>query len=580
MSIGGRKRIFLILSLGVTSAVAQGFSIGLLIPVLEFIEQKSELEQTGLIWTILNRIYGIFNIPIILPSLLITVFILVFTAQLLVYFQRLSTSHLREDFCAAIRSKLFNSVVLGDVAFFSFINRGTLINALTEDTERAGVAISSLVDMGVRIILVTCYIILLLLISWETSLIGILVMGFGSIMAQGQIKLSRKINSKVVQYNDNLHGFSVEKIEGLREVKLSNNEQLESKGFSDIATNLGNALYQYFRSLAMVRFILEPAIIGGALIIVYLGVSVFGISLSELAVFMYVLVRMAPEVLNLNQHRHIYAGYAQSFENIQSLANNIQIHTTIKNGSTNFTGLENSIRFENVNFAHANSENTLSNVSIEFHARTFNAIIGPSGGGKSTLIDIIARIIEPKSGNVFLDELPLEEYSLESIRKSVGIVSQDILLFNASIVDNIRYSKLDASYDEVIEAAKMANAHEFIERLDIGYETVLGNRGLTLSGGERQRISLARTLLKQPSILLLDEITSSLDAKSEKLIQESISKVSKNTTIILVTHRLSMLKNADSVTVIDEGKITQHGPPDKLAKNPGLFSYYRSLQDD
>ena len=159
-------------------------------------------------------------------------------------------------------------------------------------------------------------------------------------------------------------------------------------------------------------------------------------------------------------------------------------------------------------------------------------------------------------------------------------MSQDILLFNASILDNIRYSKHDASYDEVIEAAKMANAHEFINQLEKKYETILGNRGLTLSGGERQRISLARTLLKKPSILLLDEITSSLDAESERLIQESITKVAEGTTILLVTHRLSMVKKSDSVTVIDRGEIAQHGPPDELSKNPGLFSYYRSLQDD
>ena len=580
MSIGGKKRILLILTLGVTAAIAQGFSIGLLVPVLEFIEQKSELEQTGQSWALINNIYGVFNIPITLPSLLMSVFILVFTAQLLVYLQRLTTAHLREDFCAAVRSRLFNSIVFGDVAFFSITNRGTLINALTEDTERSGVAIFSLIDMIVRIILVTCYIILLLLISWQTSITGILVMAIGSFLAQGQIRLSRKINSEVVKYNDNLHGFSVEKIEGLREVKLSNNEQQEASGFAEIATNLGNALYRYFKSLAMVRFILEPAIVGGGLIIVYLGISVFGISLSQLAVFMYVLVRMAPEVLNLNQHRHLYAGYAQSFENIQSLTNNIHLNTTIKSGSNNFTGLKKSIRFDKVNFAHSNSENVLKDVSIEYKVGTFNVIIGPSGGGKSTLIDIIAKIIEPKSGSVFFDELPLDKYSLESIRNSVGIVSQDILLFNASILDNIRYSKHDASYDEVIEAAKMANAHEFINQLEKKYETILGNRGLTLSGGERQRISLARTLLKKPSILLLDEITSSLDAESERLIQESITKVAEGTTILLVTHRLSMVKKADSVTVIDRGEIAQHGPPDELSKNPGLFSYYRSLQDD
>ena len=262
MSIGGKKRILLILTLGVTAAIAQGFSIGLLIPVLEFIEQKSELEQTGQSWALINNFYGVFNIPITLPSLLISVFILVFTAQLLVYLQRLTTAHLREDFCAAVRSRLFNSIVFGDVAFFSITNRGTLINALTEDTERSGVAIFSLIDMIVRIILVTCYIILLLLISWQTSITGILVMAIGSFLAQGQIRLSRKINSEVVTYNDNLHGFSVEKIEGLREVKLSNNEQQEASGFAEIATNLGNALYRYFRSLAMVRFILEPAIVG------------------------------------------------------------------------------------------------------------------------------------------------------------------------------------------------------------------------------------------------------------------------------------------------------------------------------
>lgn len=238
--------------------------------------------------------------------------------------------------------------------------------------------------------------------------------------------------------------------------------------------------------------------------------------------------------------------------------------------------VEGKIRFENVTYGYGDEGDVLKNISFEIGKGKTFALVGPSGGGKTTICHLIPHFYNVEEGKIFIDDTEIHDITMDSLRKNIGIVQQDIYLFNASIKENILYGRLDATDEEVIEAAKRANIHDYIMSLENGYDTCVGERGVRLSGGQKQRLSIARVFLKNPPILILDEATSALDNATEILIQQSLDELCKGRTTIVVAHRLSTIKNADEIAVIADGSIAESGNHDELLKLDGIYaSLYR-----
>lgn len=235
------------------------------------------------------------------------------------------------------------------------------------------------------------------------------------------------------------------------------------------------------------------------------------------------------------------------------------------------------IEFKNVCCGYESGQDVLNDISFSISKGTTFALVGPSGGGKTTICHLIPHFYDIKSGSILIDNMPIDRYTLESLRRNIGIVQQDIYLFNASIKDNILYGRLDANDDEVIEAAKKARIHDYIMSLENGYDTEIGERGVRLSGGQKQRLSIARVFLKNPSILILDEATSALDNTTEIMIQQSLDELCKGRTTLVVAHRLSTIRNADEIAVIADGDIIERGSHDELIK---LGGQYKSLYEE
>jgi len=236
-----------------------------------------------------------------------------------------------------------------------------------------------------------------------------------------------------------------------------------------------------------------------------------------------------------------------------------------------------SLRFENVSFSYGDKE-VLKNISLTIPKGKSIALVGPSGGGKSTLMDLIPRFIEPQKGNIYLDNQDIKSLKTDSLRQLMGIINQESILFNDTIFNNIAFGKPDCRLEEVIRAAKIANAHEFILQTEKGYETNIGDRGTKLSGGQKQRISIARSVLHNPEILLMDEATSSLDTESEKLVQDALNKLMENRTAFIIAHRLSTIQNADWILVLDQGQIKEQGTHAELLTQNGLYKRLIDLQ--
>ncbi len=234
--------------------------------------------------------------------------------------------------------------------------------------------------------------------------------------------------------------------------------------------------------------------------------------------------------------------------------------------------LDGKIEFKNVTYAYHDDHNILKNVSMQINTGRKFALVGPSGGGKTTICHLIPRFYNVEQGEILLDGIDINSITMQSLRRNIGIVQQDIYLFNSSIKENILYGRLDATDEEVIEAAKRANIHDYIMSLDDGYETVIGERGVKLSGGQKQRLCIARVFLKNPPILILDEATSALDNATEILIQSALDELCKGRTTLVVAHRLSTIKNADEIAVVEHGEITEQGTHDELIAKDALYA--------
>jgi len=238
------------------------------------------------------------------------------------------------------------------------------------------------------------------------------------------------------------------------------------------------------------------------------------------------------------------------------------------------------IKFKNVSFYYSdNSRPAVKNLNFQIDSGCITALVGPSGGGKTTLARLIYRHYDPQSGQVLLDDKDLRGYDIKSFRRFLAIVPQEVEIFDLSVKDNIAYAKPDASFQEIQAAARIANAEEFINRLEKGYDTIVGERGIKLSGGQRQRVGIARAILANPRILIFDEATSNLDSQSEKLIQEAMEKISRNRTMIIIAHRLSTIKRADKIIVLENGQVAEQGSHSELAQvSGGLYAKLLKLQ--
>lgn len=276
----------------------------------------------------------------------------------------------------------------------------------------------------------------------------------------------------------------------------------------------------------------------------------------------------------------LYDRFSEGIEGVNRISELLDTKSTIKNkGKKKLDKIDGSISFKNVDFYYNNSEKILNKLNLEIPADAITALVGPSGGGKTTIARLIFRHFDPSSGQVNLDGHNLKDLDLFNLRKFLSIVPQEVDIFDASILENISYANKNASFDEVLAASKISNVDEFVKKFKDGYDTVVGERGIKLSGGQRQRLGIARAILANPKILIFDEATSNLDTESEKLIQDSIAKIAKNKTIIIIAHRLSTVKMANKIVVIENGQVAEEGMHLQLMnKKDGLYKKLISLQ--
>ena len=293
--------------------------------------------------------------------------------------------------------------------------------------------------------------------------------------------------------------------------------------------------------------------------------------MSDLVTFLLYVSNLIEPVQKLINFTEQFQNGITGFERFMDILE-IEPDIVDKKDAVELKNVKGDITFENVSFKYndANSE-VFRNINLHVNAGAYVALVGSSGVGKTTMCSLIPRFYETSEGHIYIDGMDIKDIKLKSLRSNIGVVQQDVYLFTGTILDNIRYGKMDATREEIIEAAKNANAHEFIMELPNGYDTDIGQRGVKLSGGQKQRLSIARVFLKNPPILIFDEATSALDNESEKVVQESLERLAKNRTTFVIAHRLTTIRNAKDIIVLTEDGIKERGTHEQLMKQKGIY---------
>jgi subfamily B ATP-binding cassette protein MsbA len=475
------------------------------------------------------------------------------------------------------------AIILGvDLEYFSTTQVGELMNRLGGEMSRAASAITATIRLCINAATILVFLGLLLAISWQLTLVGTLLLPLSSLASQFLIKRSKTYSRALTQINSLYSGGLVELISGIRLVKSSVTEDREYKRFANHINEREQLNLKLQMNSGIIAPLGEVINISVIFVLVLLARVLFREQLASLAAvmvtYLVLLNRLLPYISQLNSGRNQLAQVSASIEIVHSLLRKDN-KSFMQNGALPYYGLSKGIEFKEVSFKYPNThEQVLTNINLKLPKGTTLALVGSSGAGKSTLADLVPRFFDPTDGSILIDDQNLKTLDLVQIRKAMGIVGQETFLFNNTVRYNIAYGNFDASDEKILEAAKRANAYDFIMQLPKGLDTMIGDRGVMLSGGQRQRLAIARALLQNPEILILDEATSALDTVSERLVQQAIDELSRDRTTLVIAHRLSTVQKADQIAVMEKGRVIELGTHEELLKKGGTYSKLCSLQ--
>jgi subfamily B ATP-binding cassette protein MsbA len=569
-------RLTAITVLSVICAFFEAVSLGALVPLLQLME--SEQEPGGTLWNYLKAFFDVLGVPLTFLTLLGFLTLLFLFGQVLLYIKKRMQVNLRVNLVADLKKRLYREILHADISYHNTQKAGNLLNTLIMEVDNAGFGLFASLEMMTDAFFIGVYALMLLYISVDMTLLCLAITLITFLALNQVLRKSTILGRELVGWNTTQNEFLSERFNLLRLIKSSSNEDAEAGRFSGISDGFRAAHARYGINGVKIEIIFQAIIFILAVVVLSVSIGIFSIPLAMLFLFLFILVRITGPLRDLNTRRHELAREIPSFLKIHQILRSALAAQKIRNGSRPFLAFEREIALSHVSFSYGNGSEVISDVSLKIGKGEMVALVGPSGGGKSTLADLIIRLLDPDEGEVLVDDVNLKEFDLTTYRNKLGVVSQETFLFHDTVLANICYGTDHVSRDDAAAAAILANAHEFITQLPQGYDTLLGERGATISGGQRQRICLARALYKRPEILILDEATSSLDTESERIIQASILNLKRQYTIIAIAHRLSTIENADRIYVIEKGKVVEVGNHKDLIDSGGYYSKYYNKQ--
>ena len=573
-------RVVAILAI-VFSALAasfEGFGLGFLLVFLQSLTTPgAEPVKTGIGWfdililgingSVTERLYRISALIVVTTCMRAS---FNYIGQICIQFSEISLVD-------NLRKRIFQQLEAQTLNYFSHKKSGELVNILTSEMERIRQIFGGLAFLITRSFTLIIYSISLFILSWKLTIVSILLFSLLAVALSTLNKQIRERSFAITSANDNFTARVLEFIEGIRTIHAFSTQEFERKRYYQASEKIVNT----WKSVYWISLIVKPlaesisTLILISMIIVALTTGLMKVS--ALLTFFFVLFRIIPMTQDLNGVVAFLSTQAGAVENIKDLLKTDD-KIYFQNGALRFPGFKRSIDLVSVDFDYSLNQRVLHNITLSIKQGEMTALIGSSGAGKTTLADLIPRFHDATDGYIYIDEVDIRKFDINSLRSQIAVVSQNTFIFNTSVWNNIAYGTPKATEIEIKEAARLANALEFILEMPEGFDTQLGDRGVRLSGGQRQRIAIARALLKNPEILILDEATSALDSVSERLIQESLEKLSVGRTVIAIAHRLSTIAKAHKVVVLEQGRIVEQGKYQELLELQGKLWEYHQMQ--
>ncbi|MBD1843787.1 ABC transporter ATP-binding protein [Cyanobacteria bacterium FACHB-63] len=568
----------------VASATFEGFGLGFLLAFLQsLISPNLEPFKTGIDWFD----FMILGIDRSATERLLRVSSLILLSAWVRagfnYLTQVYTELTQQTLVDRLRKRIFEQLQAVSLSYFDQTAAGELINTITSEIGRLNYACTLFAFIITKLLALVLYFVLLFTISWEFTIVALVLFSLiGVVLSQ----VNNRVRARSIAVSEANEGFTsraLEFITGIRTVQAFATQDYERQRFYAASSQVVRAGMRSVRQSAVVRPLAEGLATTVLILMIILAIAVFvqngSLQTASLLTFLFVLFRLVPVVYEANSTRVQLTAVTGSIRNLRELLRRDN-KPYLQEGDRIFDGLKHSIEFQAVDFGYDPQQLVLKEVSLCIAKGKTTAIVGGSGAGKTTLVDLIPRFYDPTAGKVLFDGEDVRLFAVQSLRHRIAIVSQDTFIFNTSVRENIAYGLNEVSDQEVWQAAEQANALKFILELPEQFETVLGDRGVRLSGGQRQRLAIARALLRDPEILILDEATSALDSESERLIQQSVERLSHGRTVITIAHRLSTIIRADQVVVMEQGQVVEQGSYQALLAQQGRLWHYHRIQHE
>ena len=565
------------------SSLFDGISMGMIVPFTDKVLSKGKIILPSKMPAFVENFVAKLNATpqlTLLYDMAIFIVVLFLLKEIVTFLQAVLMSEVGQRVMRDIRLKLYAKYQSLDLDYFSRKRSGELISRITNDVGNIENAVSyGFTDLVYQSLQIFVFSVIIVFVYWKLAIVAILMVPFISIPIVLVGKKLRKISRNTQEKIADINSLLVETISGVRIVRAFGAERYEVAKFGR-----QNQDYYKLNMKSLKRsLILGPAtefigVVGGVFILLFIGRKVVDGALS-FGVFGLFLGSVMMMIRPFKKLSGVSAIMQRAFASSTRIYEVLDIKPKIREEANawELQEIKEGVEMRDVWFRYEETD-VLRGINLKCRKGEVIALVGPSGAGKSTLVDLIPRFHDPQKGTVLMDGRDIRTFNVRSLRHHMAMVTQEIILFNDTVRDNIAYGKREANYDEIVEAAKKAFAHEFILNLPQGYDTFIGDRGTKLSGGERQRLAIARAILKNPPILILDEATSQLDSQSERLVQEALAILMEGRTVFVIAHRLSTIKSATRILVINEGQIVEEGAHEELLGNAGLYKRLYDMQ--
>ncbi len=565
------------------ATIAEMFGLALFLPVFQYMRVEGDvgvLVHESDIWAYIIKIFDFFNLEVSLAILLFLSFVFFLGRQCFVYLRVIYKTAVTQRLVKELRDRLFGKYLVADTAYYDTLPVGNFVNAMTGEVGSAVYGVMAPIELLVYCVMALGSLCFLFFLSWQMTLVSFFVVLLACQLPKSWIKQSAIVGRNLVDSNTNISTFLVERLKSPRLVRLAGTEVAEKDEFDKLTQLQRQQSVHSAELLAKTNVVLEPVVIGLSLVFLFFSYSILHMQIEVIGLYLLIVLRLMPVVKSVMTQWQTIQNFLGAIELVEGRLEEMGRSEERNDGTLQIDKFD-GIKFKDVSYRYPSAKkDALLDLNLYLPTNSVTALVGPSGGGKSTLIDLLPRLRTPTKGVIELSALSIENYDLASLRQIIAYAPQNPQVFSGTVRNHIRYGKRGASEQEIIYAARLAGVDGFISALPEGYDSLLGEDGKGFSGGQRQRIDLARVLIRKAPLIILDEPTSNLDVESETAFRMALKRIHTETdaTIIIISHQLAGIIDADQIVVLNQGRIEAKGRHEELIKMEGWYSRAWKIQ--